>query len=451
LYFIPGTQFGGISVTGLTGLGTESNTPTLIALNSLQLTNSLTWSSGRHTVKSGVSWTRWFNNQNSSFVLGGSFSFTSIGNFVRNVPGTFEGRTPGSTTDRYWRQNLIGLFIQDDFAWTSRLTVNMGLRYEFFTSPKEKYDRVASFRDLSAAATTVGYPLFENPSLKNFAPRIGFAWDVFGDGRTALRGGAGAFYEPILGNFYRAYGNRTPPFFELANASFPNVLFPNALDNRLQPVQQRLDLLQFQMENPYRLQYNLSVEREVLPQTVVTFGYIGSRGFHQIRNIEANHAIPTIQPDGRYFFPTVRVRRNPNFGSIRLRLPDGNSWYNGLIAGVRKRFGAGLQVQASYTWGKSIDEGSQAIGSGDFDNSFQPRYGYDRSDNRGLSDFDIRHNFVVNYSYDVPFGRHLRGVAGALASGWQLAGVIAARSGVPFTPVLGFDRARAFPRSGGAG
>jgi hypothetical protein len=300
-------------------------------------------------------------------------------------------------------------------------------------------------------ATTPGYPLFENPSLGNIAPRVGFAWDVAGDGRTSLRGGAGYFYEPILGNYYRTYGNRTPPYMQQAN--IPNPPFPNPLGGNF-VVLNRLDLFQFDAKNPLRIQYNATFQREILPQMVASVGYIGSRGFHQVRNVEANHSIPEIRPDGSYFFPLVNganpPRRNPNFESIRIRLTDGNSWYNGLTASLAKRFSNGLQFQGSYTFGESKDEGSQAIGSSDFGNSFQPRYAYDRTDNYGRSDFDIRHNFVLNYSYTLP-ERDGGGAAAALLNGWQVSGIFTARSGVPFTPVLGFDRARARPRSGGAG
>jgi hypothetical protein len=453
LYFIPGTRMGGISVSGLTGLGPDSETPSFFDYKSVQLIDSLTFSTGAHTLKAGVNWTYWLNDQDASFTYGGSYAFNSIDDFVLNRPNTFEGTVPGSTTDRKWRQSLIGLFVQDDVAVSNRLTLNVGLRYEFITEPKEKDDRVAHMVTVMDAAPTVGYPLFENPSLKNFAPRVGAAWDVFGDGRTSIRGGGGLFYEPLLGNYYRTYGNRTPPFMEQANISRPP--FPNPFGGTLVPLN-RLDLFEFEAENPLRLQYNVTFQREVLPQTVVTAGYIGSRGFNQVRNVEANHSVPTILPDGRYFFPTSPTggnppRRNPNFESIRLRTTDGNSWYNGLALGVSKRFSKGLQLQGSYTYGKSTDEGSQAIGSADFSNSSQPRYAYDRHDNYGRSDFDIRHNFVMNYSYELPFGQGLTGLANALASGWQVSGIITLRSGVPFTPVLGFDRARARPRSGGAG
>jgi hypothetical protein len=453
LYFIPGTRIGGIGVSGIAGLGPDSETPSFFDYKSFQIYDNVTYATGRHTFKTGMNFIRWLNDQDAAFQFGGSYAFTSLDEFIRGQANTFEGTVPGSTTDRKWRQSLFGFFVQDDFTVSNRLTMNMGVRYEFITEPTEVNDRVAHMVTVLDPAPTVGYPLFKNPSLQNFAPRLGIAWDVFGDGRTSLRGGAGMFHEPILGNYYRTYGNRTPPFMQQANIARPP--FPNPFGGTLTPLN-RLDLFVFDPENPMRVQYNLTLQRQVLSGTVVTVGYIGSRGYHQVRNVEANQSIPIIQPDGSYFFPTSATggnppRRNPNFESIRLRTTDGNSWYNGLTASVVKRFSRGLQLQGSYTFGKSIDQGSQAIGSADFSNSFQPRYAYDLDDNKGRSDFDIRHNFVFNYTWELPLADNAKGLAAALAQGWQVSGIVTLRSGVPFTPQLGFDRARARPRSGGGG
>ncbi|MGH9382956.1 MAG: TonB-dependent receptor domain-containing protein [Vicinamibacterales bacterium] len=448
LLFIPGTQFGLLGVSGLTNLGPDTGTPTLVDYKNLQLTNTFTWARGRHTVKTGINWTRWFNDQDSAFTRGGNYNFSSIDDFVRNIANTFEGTVPGSTTDRKWRQNLIGMFVQDDFALSTGLTLNLGARYEFITVPTEVGGRVAHMVNLSDAAPTPGNPLFKNPSLGNIAPRLGVAWDVFGDGKMSVRGGAGAFYEPILGNIYRAYGNRTPPYFQQANIRRPT--FPDPFTGVV-GVRNRLDLVQFDLQNPLRLQYNATVQRELLSGTVITAGYLGSRGYHQIRNLEANQATPQVLSDGQYFFPAGQTRPNSNFESIRIRTSDGNSWYNGLIVGLTKRFSHGLQMQASYTLGHATDEGSQSVGSGDFANSFQPRYGPDRHDNFGPSDFDVRHNFVFSYSYLLPEPASWTPTLRAVLGGWQVSGLVSLRSGIPFSPVLGFDRARALPRSGGAG
>jgi Carboxypeptidase regulatory-like domain len=448
LYFVPGTRFGTLSVSGINGLGPDTNTPTFVDLKSFQILDDMTWSRGAHNLKTGLSFTRFMNDQDSSFTFGGSYSFTSLENFIRNIPGTYEGQAEGSTTARRWRQSLIGLYVQDDWSMTRNLTLNLGVRYEFITTPNELDGREASMPDLQAANTTAGGPIFKNPSYKNIAPRVGFAWDVTNNGKNILRGGAGYFFEPILSNIYRAYGNRTPPYYNAINPANPP--FPHPPTSGSSSLL-RLDLLQYDLENPYRLQYNLTYQRELWGRTIATVGYIGSRGYHQLRNVEYNEAIPIIQADGSYFWPLGTPRRNANFGSMRLRSTDGESWYNGLVLGANRRFNNGLAMQGSYTFAKSMDLGSQAVGSGDFDNSFQPAYTFDPESNKGLSDFDIRHNFVYNATWELPFGKSLTGVAGAFAHGWQLSGIFTARSGIPFSPVLGFDRARVMPRSGGAG
>jgi carboxypeptidase family protein len=448
LLFIPGTRFGNLSVSGINAIGPDSNTPTFVDLKSLQLIDNLTWTRGSHNVRTGISLTHYMNDQNSSFDFGGNYSFTSLENFVQNRPGTYEGQSVDSTTARRWRQNLIGLYGQDDWSLSRNLTLNLGVRYERITVPHELSGRMASMPDLQAARTVAGGPMFRNPSLKNVAPRAGVAWNITGDGRNVLHGGAGYFFEPILSNIYRAYGNRTPPFYNLINPASPT--FPNPPASGTSSLL-RLDLVQYNLKNPYRVQYNATYQRELPGRTVVTVGFIGSRGYNQIRNVEYNQAIAQVLADGSLFFPVGGTRRNPNFGSMRLRITDGLSWYTGLVVGGTRRFSQGLSMQASYTLGRSEDLGSQAVGSGDFDNSFQPAYAFDRMGNKGLSDFDIRHNFVYNSTWELPFAKSLTGLARGVAYGWQLSGILTVRSGIPFSPVLGFDRARALPRSGGAG
>jgi hypothetical protein len=449
LYFIPNTQFGSLSPgSGVTALGGDTNTPTFIDLKSLQIAQSLTWSRGAHALKGGINFTRWFNDQDSSFTIGGRYAFSSLNNFVLGVANTFEGQAPGSTTDRKWRQNLIGIFIQDDWSARRNLTINAGVRYEFITVPTETEGRVASMPDLYApGGPSTGRPLFKNPSLKNIAPRVGANWNIDGKGKNVLQAGGGLFFEPILSNIYRAYGNRTPPFYNTINPSNPP--FPNPTGAGATTALLRLDLMQYDLKNPYRFQYNATYQRQLPGRTVVTAGFLGARGYNQFRNIEWNQAVPQILADGSYFFPAGPVRRNPAFASMRLRITDGASWYKALVVGARRRFSNSLDMQASYTFGKSEDLGSQAVGSGDFDNSFQPAFWEDPYLNKGLSDYDVRHNFVFNYTWQIPGTGD--GVTRALTGGWQVAGIVTMRSGVPFSPELSFDRARALPRSGGAG
>jgi outer membrane receptor protein involved in Fe transport len=448
LFFIPDTRFGTINVSGINSLGPDTQSPTFVNLKSAQFIDNLTWTRGSHVVKAGFSDTHYMNDQDSSFDFGGLYTFTSVDNFVLSRAGTFEGQAPGSTTARRWRQDLIGLYAQDDWTARRNLTLNLGVRYEFITEPRELDSRSSALPDLQSSNFVTGGDIFRNPSLKNVAPRAGFAWNVTGDGKTVVHGGAGMFFEPILSNIYRAYGNRTPPFYNSINPSNPP--FPNPPTSGSSSLL-RLDLVDYNLKNPYRVQYNASAQRELWGHTTATVGYIGARGYRQIRNIEYNQAVPTIDASGNLFFPVGGTRRNAAFNSMRLRLSDGQSWYNGFVAGANRRFKNGAALQASYTLGKSMDEGSQAVGSGDFNNSFQPPYGQIASLNKGLSDFDIRHNFTANATWELPFGKDSTGLAHGLAAGWQLSGIFTAHSGVPLTPVLGFDRARALPRSGGAG
>jgi hypothetical protein len=308
---------------------------------------------------------------------------------------------------------------------------------------------VGTFPDLYAAVPSTGLPLFDNPSLKNVAPRAGFNWKLDERGKNVVQAGGGLFFEPILSNVYRAYGNRTPPYYNTINPRNPP--FPNPTGAGPTIALARLDLLEYNLKNPYRVQYNATYQRELMRNTVVTVGFLGARGYNQIRNIEWNQSIPERLPDGSYLFPANAVRRNPNYNSMRLRITDGRSWYKALILGASRRFANNLTMQASYTFGKSEDLGSQAVGSGDFDNSFQPAFWEDPYLNKGLSDYDIRHNFVFNYTWTLPSAPGASGFTKALTGGWQLAGIVTMRSGVPFSPELSFDRANALPRSGGAG
>src|SRR5712692_8087018 len=127
LFFVPGTRFGNISISGLTSLGPDTNTPTFVDLKSLQLIDTFTWSRNGHNVKSGINYTHYMNDQNSSFDFGGNYAFTSLENFAQNRPGTYEGQGPGSTTARRWRQSLIGLYAQDDWMVRRNLTLNLGV------------------------------------------------------------------------------------------------------------------------------------------------------------------------------------------------------------------------------------------------------------------------------------------------------------------------------------
>ena len=177
------------------------------------------------------------------------------------------------------RQWLYGMYFQDDWRVTPRLTLNLGLRYEFTTVPTEAFGRLANLRGQYDKQVVVGDPLWENPSLKNFAPRIGFAYDPFGDGKTSIRGGGGIFYDQLLPLYYRDSPFRILPFQQrifvtpqnLATAlnvpqGTPVIPFPNAHtfytpQQRLSDPAVQIDLMNYRPHQPYTTQYNLTIQR----------------------------------------------------------------------------------------------------------------------------------------------------------------------------------------------
>ena len=242
------------------------------------------------------------------------------------------------------------------------------------------------------------------------------AWDVFGNGRTAVRAGYGLYFN--TNNHQNLIVTVTnPPFTPrpvIANPTFPNPPFDRASAISMRPVQYDLD-------NPRVHVYNANVQQEVWGRTAVTIGYAGSRGLHLLRSGDVNLAQPAgTTADGRPFIAAGTPRINPSFSTIELKSSDGESWYNALIFEVRRRWSRGLSLQSSYTFSKSEDTTQASTFFSDATNGttsalpeFVPDY------NRGPSDFDTRHNWVMNFTVALP-GQGLTGAAGAILGGWNL-------------------------------
>ena len=193
------------------------------------------------------------------------------------------------------------------------------------------------------------------------------------------------------------------------------------------------------------MQWNLNVQRELFAGSVFTIGYTGSHAVKLITLRENNTAIPQILPDGRKFIPEGTPRRNPNFSSLFLFQAEASSFYHSLQLSLNKRYGdtpiGPFQFQASYTLSKSIDEQSSDLG-GRFSNAPAGIQDVDNiKGDRGLSNFDVRHNFTLNYVYDIPLGIGATGFA-KIASGWQINGITTIASGIPFNVFLGFNNSR---------
>ena len=286
---------------------------------------------------------------------------------------------------------------------------------------------------------TVGPPLFK-PTRTNFAPRVGFAYDVFGDGRTALRGGFGIFYDQPLFSIYRNPIFRGLPFVNRGVIPGAQITALPVDPSRFKGSDPTTEIFQFKTRPAYVMQYNLNVQRQVLGGTIVSLAYVGSRGVNLYGQGDVNTAIPQILPGGIEFFPAGSARRNPNFGIARQIFQGFNSWYNSANASAVRRFSNGMQFQLSYTFGKSLDERSGTSGRQEFEvgqaRAFDP---YDRRLDKARSNFDIRHSFVANATYDLPFGKGMKGAAEQIVSGWQLNAIVSLSSGVPFSVFVSGD------------
>ncbi len=429
---------GDIDIGGIPRFGPQSSVTVSLVQNVYGFEDGLVHTRGRHLLKVGGVVERYVGNMvNPTFSLG-IYTFPNLRTFLENQPLRFLGLTPDGALDRYWRFTLFGFYIQDNVRITPRLTLNLGLRHEFTTMPRDTRGRDSTLINLMDAAPTVGQ-LYLNPTHKNLSPRFGFAWDPFGDGKSSLRGGYGVYCNTNTQQNLIVTVTNPPhtPRVIIANPTFPVPPFNLGVGNSIRPVE-------WELKNPNLHMWNLSAQREIWADTLLTVGYAGSRGVHLLRNTDANIPVPTQLSDGTLFFPTTAVRPNTNFSTVELKKSDGNSWYNALIFDLRKRWAKGLSFQSSYTFARNIDTTQASTFFSDATNgtpSAMPEFpGFEY--NRGLADYHAKHNWVVNFLWEIPRPGNIQGLGGKLLEGWQLGAIGHIRSGGPLTVFVQGNRSR---------
>jgi len=453
--FIPGRQFGkfrfGQAQSGpapITTIGT--NNPALAPYTTFQFGDDMNWTRGSHALQFGASVTRIHNNTVINGTgTNGQYVFDTVENFVTGAPDDFSADTIDSNRHRGWRQTHFGFYVQDEFKYLPNLTFNLGLRWEFVTEISEAADRSSQLVNLSDPSFTEGLPLF-NSTGHQIQPRLGIAWDPFGNGKTAIRAGAGIFHNQLVAFWYNLSGSNLLPFVATGSLTSPPAIpFPDAFDAIGGPGGTPFGIpLDPDADVPMAIHYNLNIQQELTSDTVLTLAYVGTRGIHLPRSNDGNPTNFIFDSDGNKFWPApffVAGRVNPNFFLLLHTQNDVNSFYNSLQASVNKRFSNNLQYQFSYTYSHSIDDGSQQLGS-EARNSPQNHSDLDnRKADRGHSNFDIRHNFVANGTFDLPFGQGHQiggatsGLASFLISGWQLNGIVTLSDGVGLSPLTGFN------------
>jgi outer membrane receptor protein involved in Fe transport len=464
-------------VSGVTQIGNGASPTSYRNWNSYQVYDDAALTRGLHSLKFGFGFERdQLNEVDLTADYHGIFNFGSIASFLTNQPSRFTGGFPGLPGQRGMRQSIIGAYVQDDWRVRPNLTLNLGLRYEMSTVPIEAHGKLTNLYDITNAQPTCATlftgpagdscgatgPYFQNPTLRNFEPRVGFSWDPFKNGKTALRGGFGLFdVLPMLYTTVTMVG-RGAPFTEIGATKKASILTGN-FPSGVQPSALGATGLEYELVEPhphrnYVMQWNLNLQRELFPNLTVIVGYAGSHGVHQALRIDdANIVFPTALTPGVYLWPVVPFMdpkaNNPSLpspgpgnqintsisGAIRSLFWAGSSLYDALEFGVVKKMSHGLQVQGSFTWGKSIDDSSGATNGDTFSNAFSSPHWFDLRTNRAASDYNIPRVLVINANWEVPTIKSASRPVGFVANGWELGAIFKANDGYPFTPTFGSD------------
>jgi Carboxypeptidase regulatory-like domain/TonB dependent receptor-like, beta-barrel/TonB-dependent Receptor Plug Domain len=444
---VPGQFAPQINVSTLTSFagGVDAASRYKYAWNSFQGYDDAFLTKGNHSLKFGGGVERIQSNPFGVIAPGGAYQFGSLQAFLTNQPKTFSAALPSNVAPLGLRQTIFGAYLQDDIRWRPNLTVNLGLRYETATVPTEVQNKLINLRTITEPGIHVGSPFFSNPTHRNFEPRIGFAWDPFHNGKTSMRGGFGLFdVLPLVYIYHLPEISGAPNFLNgtagnLSAGSFPTGAFTLVSA----PGHLRDPLIEFDPHRNYVMQWNFNIQREITPSLTAMAAYVGSRGVHQPFAVDSvNIVLPVQKTSAGYLWPSPvgsGTVVNPSHGRIDSRTWSNNSFYDALQAQVIKRMSHGFQAQGSYTWGKAIDEGSASMIGDPFGNSVSSLFFFDRHLRRGVSDFNVAQNLVINFTWIAPTPHSLSGSASWLLGGWQFGAIYSANSGTVFTPTFGID------------
>ncbi len=457
--------FPSIRIDGFAEFGDRPNDPTSFRVRNLQWSDVITRARGRHTLKAGFDIVRSDYNETDLRNIRGDFRFrgrntnpansTSSGfrSFADFLIGLLDqtSRQVGAEPARL-RGWQTGFFIQEDWRATAALTLSLGLRYDRQTPLSEASNRFANFVPELAEVVLAGDPRFPDALVQtdndNIAPRVGFAFRPFRDGRTVIRGGAGIYYSMEAFNVTRQQLGVSYPFVQREQYSRqgnnPRSLtfadpFP-ASRVSIQGVNQPLGMA-VGYQSPVYYQYNLTVDRELGRDLAIEVGYVGSQGRHLGRRYNLNQPIAVgLQSGGTL----ISVRRYPDFADLQFQDQSINSSYNALQVSARRRLSGGLTFLAAYTFSRAIDFGS--VSTGNLSNvstsgaQKSPQNIYDMGAERGLSDLHRAHQFNTAFRWALPIGSERRVAAGSspivnsIISNWEVSGIVTLLSGRPFTP-----------------
>jgi hypothetical protein len=432
---------------------------------------------GTHSIKFGFAFERMLYNITEKLSPNGrmnnygqpksgpcaGFKSGGLCRLLTNSPNRLNALAPGGSNEVAIRESLFAGYVQDDWRWRPNFTVNMGVRYEFTTLPKDANNRIQEITTLVNCATPGVAPgpgspcgpvhvdsfIKDNPTTKNFEPRIGFSWDPFKTGKTAVRGGFGIFDVLPLPYEFGLNTAATSPFqiigFDpvatLGGGIDPKISFnPNKVRNR------------YVDQNPKRadvLNWNVNVQRELASTWTVIVGYVGSHSVHLSVAADDVNLVPPVMTPAGIVIPSNTYQIDPNWGGgnggitpggpggagIRPVFFDGESTYHGFQAQLKKTMSHGLQGQVSYTYGDCKDTSSAPVTGDTYVNSIAVPLLLSKQYRVGACDFDIRHTLVGTFIWDIPGPKS--GARSYALGGWELGTILTATSGSPFTVTFG--------------
>jgi len=451
-----------LTFQNIRNLGANGNQPLITNQNDFQIFDNVTWIKGKHTVKSGGSMTFRSREILNADTIVGAFSFNN--NMTSNCAGQSAGCTVNSSTGFDVASFMLGLvnaknrnlfdantytekrpeyslYVQDDFRATSRLTLNLGLRWDVYPPWIEIDDRQSNFDETTGrfvvasddaviAGVKVGRYL-QTYSKRDVGPRFGFAYDLDGSGKTLIRGGFGVFWNFTPGGTSSSKA-QNPPFLQ-STALTPtptayggNLLLkdglppPPGVDPNRPAAGNTRSIFDINFRDAYARQWNLNAQRSIASNYMVEVAYVGSQGRQMILKGDPNQAPPVVGvTDANVNRPYARI--SPALRTIGQVQSKGTLDYHALLVKVQRRFANNFSFLNSYTYGKAIDLNSDNDGNVTLTNVYNPPY------NRGPSDYDITHTFSSSWIYELPWARE------KLYGGWQVSGIMLIRGGLPLT------------------
>ncbi|HLI84060.1 MAG TPA: carboxypeptidase regulatory-like domain-containing protein [Bryobacteraceae bacterium] len=419
---------------GYAALGASFINPFRYLENKFTPRDDLTWIKGSHTISTGIWVKRDQLNPYAYTYWNGFYLFLSMPDFFQGNPFEFTG-APNGGTDAYRAERMIMVepYIQDDWKVNSRLTINLGLRYEFETNPVEIHNAFYNVvgPPFGSQFQNVPNAYVSNPSVHNLDPRVGLAWDIFGDHKTSFRAGFGIFHDPFTTYTFSSAYTSNPPYLT-ENQFFPNgdPNWPVPLVGSVTPLLSQTNGTYYGThQTPYSLEYTATLQHQLPGNTLLSVGYTGTRGVHLLAFHDFNAPVPTVINGVDHFAinGVQNPRPDPNFGALDMTDTTSYSSYNAMLVSVQHRLSANLVGQFSYTYSHCIDSAYTYGGLG-FNNATSAITNpYNWAADRGNCSYDLRHVISGNFVYLLPFkGNRLK-------EGWQFSLIQAWHTGVPFS------------------